>query len=59
MSLWLFMVLVTRPVIAAIPALSLQGAFLVIEVLAVAFRVAAMFVGYSLQNSELGGCDRI
>lgn len=54
MSLWLFVVLVTRPVIAAIPVLSLQGAFLAFEVFALITRSTAVIAGYYLTNTALG-----
>lgn len=53
MSAWLYLVLVTRPIIAAIPALSLQGFFLVFEVLALIVRAASIFVGYWINESAL------
>ncbi|MQT75613.1 MULTISPECIES: lipopolysaccharide biosynthesis protein [Pseudomonas] len=46
MSIWLFLVLITRPIIAAIPALSLQGLFLLFEGTALLVRAAAIMVGY-------------
>ena len=54
MSAWLFVVLTTRPIIAAIPALSLQGLFLVFEVIAVAIRIVAILLGYFWFDSALG-----
>lgn len=54
MSAWLFVVLATRPIIAAIPALSLQGLFLVFEGIAVLIRFAAILIGYFWTGSALG-----
>lgn len=54
MSAWLFVVLVTRPIVAAIPALSLQGLFLAFEILSTLLRIAAIFVGYLWLNTALG-----
>lgn len=53
MSLWLFAMLVTRPVISAIPVLSLQGFFLIFEVVALIVRVSALYVGYLLGDSAI------
>lgn len=54
MSIWLFVVLVTRPIIAAIPALSLQGLFLAFEAIAVLIRVLAILIGYLWMGTALG-----
>ena len=54
MSIWLFVVLITRPIIAAIPALSLQGLFLTFEVIAVLIRVLAILIGYLWMGTALG-----
>ena len=54
MSAWLFVVLATRPIIAAIPALSLQGLFLAFEGIAVLIRFAAILIGYFWTGSALG-----
>ena len=54
MSIWLFVVLVTRPIIAAIPALSLQGLFLAFEAIAVLIRVLAILIGYLWIGTALG-----
>lgn len=54
MSIWLFVVLVTRPIIAAIPALSLQGLFLAFEAIAVLIRVLAILIGYLWVGTALG-----
>lgn len=54
MSIWLFVVLVTRPIIAAIPALSLQGLFLAFEAIAVLIRVLAILIGYLWTGTALG-----
>ncbi len=54
MSLWVFMILVTRPVIAAIPALALQGSFLIFESMALIVKVVAIYVGYQVTGSALG-----
>ncbi|EPJ96490.1 lipopolysaccharide biosynthesis protein [Pseudomonas psychrophila] len=54
MSIWLFVVLATRPIIAAIPALSLQGLFLVFEAIAVLIRIFAILIGYLWTGTALG-----
>ena len=54
MSIWLFVVLVTRPIIAAIPALSLQGLVLAFEAIAVLIRVLAILIGYLWMGTALG-----
>lgn len=53
MSAWLYLVLVTRPIIAAIPALSLQGFFLAFELLALIVRTGSIFAGYWINESAL------
>ncbi|MCF7913574.1 MAG: oligosaccharide flippase family protein [Spirochaetaceae bacterium] len=53
MALWLFFVLITRPVIAAIPVLSLQGVFLFLEFFALILRASAISIGYFLANSAM------
>lgn len=54
MSIWLFVVLVTRPIIAAIPALSLQGLFLGFEAIAVLVRILSILTGYFWIGTALG-----
>lgn len=54
MSAWLLIILITRPIIAAIPVLSLQGLFLGFEVAAVAIRFIAILIGYFWIDSALG-----
>lgn len=54
MSMWLYIVLITRPIIASIPALSLQGLFLLFEALAVFVRAAAILIGYYLFGTAMG-----
>ena len=54
MSVWLFSVLVTRPIISAIPALSLQGLFLVFEALTLIIRMISIIIGYFWIGSALG-----
>lgn len=53
MSVWLLSVLVTRPIVAAIPALGLQREFLIFEVLSIVLRVAGMAVSYYLWSSAV------
>ena len=53
MSIWLFFVLITRPIISAIPALSLQGLFLAFEAASTLVRIAAILIGYYWTNSAL------
>lgn len=54
MSIWLFVILVTRPIIAAIPALSLQGLFLGFEAIAVLVRILSILTGYFWIGTALG-----
>lgn len=54
MSAWLFVILITRPIIAAIPVLSLQGVFLAFEAAAVGIRLIAILIGYFWIGSALG-----
>jgi O-antigen/teichoic acid export membrane protein len=53
LALWLYVSLAARPVIAAIPAMDLQGFFLIHEVLSVAIRIGALFVGFKLFNNDI------
>lgn len=53
MSVWLYFVLISRPVVAAIPVLSLQGFFLIFEIVALAARALAIFFGYQIGGSAL------
>ena len=53
MTIWLLAVLVSRPAIAAIPALNLQREFLIFELIAIVFRVAAFIVSFKLFNSAM------
>lgn len=51
-SLWLFGVFVTRPVIASIPALNMQRVFLIFEIVSVFVRGGSIWLGYVLFNSD-------
>lgn len=53
MSIWLLSFLVSRPVIAAIPALSLQREFLIFEILALLARGVAIVLGYIIFSSAV------
>lgn len=53
MSLWIVTSLAARPVIAVIPALKLQGFFLVYEILFLAIKVGSLLLGFYLFNSHL------
>jgi O-antigen/teichoic acid export membrane protein len=44
-SLWLFMLLASRPAIAAIPVLGLQAQLLMHEVVSIAIRIGAIYLG--------------
>jgi len=54
MSFWFIAILATRPVIAAIPVLNLQGVFLIFEIAALALRAFAIYAGYTITSSALG-----
>lgn len=51
LSVWLLCSLAARPAIAAIPVLNLQRAFLIFEIIAVLFRVAALYIAYVLYST--------
>lgn len=52
MAVWLYFMLITRPVIAAIPVLSIQRFFLIYEIVGVPVRVGALFLGFYLYESS-------
>lgn len=52
-AVWMYFSLVSRPVVALIPVLSLQGAFLFYEVLLVLLNIIALYIGYVYGKSEL------
>lgn len=54
MSLWFIAILASRPVVAAIPVLSLQGTFLIFELVTLGLRAMAIYAGYSIANTALG-----
>ncbi|MCR6651817.1 MAG: oligosaccharide flippase family protein [Cellvibrionaceae bacterium] len=54
MSFWFIAILASRPIIAAIPVLSLQGVFLLFEIGALMLRALAIYAGYTLTSSALG-----
>lgn len=54
MALWFVAILASRPVVAAIPVLSLQGMFLFFEVGTLALRALAIYAGYTLTGTALG-----
>lgn len=53
MSVWLLAVLVTRPIVASIPALDLQREFLLFEIISIALRFASIAVTYYLTSSAV------
>jgi len=53
LAVWFFFGFLNRPNVAAIATLSLQGFFLVYEVMSVALRIAALFVGFGYFGSDL------
>ncbi|MBS9404060.1 oligosaccharide flippase family protein [Halomonas sp. TRM85114] len=53
MAVWLLVVMVSRPIISTIPVLGLQKQFLIFEVLALAIRGAAIFIGYAFFASAI------
>lgn len=46
LALWSFFAFLNRPSVAAIPVLGLQGYFLIYEVVSVALRVFALYIGF-------------
>jgi O-antigen/teichoic acid export membrane protein len=54
MSLWLFSILISRPVISAIPALSLQKSFLIFELGSLFTKILLVFAGYKATNNAIG-----
>lgn len=52
MAVWLYFMLITRPVVAAIPVLSIQRFFLIYEIVGVPVRVGALFLGFYLYESS-------
>lgn len=53
LALWLYMSLIARPAIAAIPAMHLQGFFLIHEVASVLIRICALLVGFKLFDDDI------
>ena len=53
LAIWLYISLAARPAIAAIPAMHLQGFFLVYEVFSVLGRLGSLFIGFKLFNNDL------
>jgi len=54
LSLWLYVSLVARPAIAAIPAMQLQKFLLIYEIFSVCARVAALIIGFQIFNNDIG-----
>lgn len=53
LSLWLFFAFMNRPSVATIPVLSLQGYFLIYEIMSIVLRVLALTVGFFIYNNDL------
>ena len=53
LSLWLFSTLISGASVAAIPALGLQRFLLIREFLSVILRVAALYIGFKMYNSDM------
>jgi O-antigen/teichoic acid export membrane protein len=53
LALWIFATFISRPSVAAIPVLGLQGVLLVYEVISVTLRVATLFGGFLLFESDI------
>lgn len=53
LALWSYFAFLNRPSVAAIPCLGLQRFFLVYEIMSVAFRILAIYIGVEIFNSDL------
>ena len=53
LSIWLFFAFCNRPSVAAIPVLKMQGLHLLINILGIILRVAALLVGFIVFNNPL------
>lgn len=53
MSIWLFFVLISRPVISSIPVFKMQRWFLVYEIFSSFLRVASIYVGFKYFSNAL------
>jgi O-antigen/teichoic acid export membrane protein len=53
LSLWLYAAFLNRPSVAAIATLSLQGLFLVYEVVSVAARLIALYLGLAIYANDI------
>lgn len=53
LALWLFSSFMNRPAVSAMPALKLQGILLTHEIASVALRVASLYAGFFLMNSDI------
>ena len=51
LAVWLFIVFLNRPIVAAIPVLRMQGVFLIYEIISILSRGAALYVGSALFQS--------
>ncbi len=54
LAIWFFFELINRPVVSAIPVIRLQGVFLIYEILSVLLRVAALYIGFVVLQSDVG-----
>ncbi len=53
MTIWFYFMLITRPVISAIPVLSIQRFFLFYEIIGVPVRFGALLVGFYIYSSSI------
>ncbi len=53
LALWLFISLTARPTIAALPALKLQGLFLIYEIVGASMRLSALVIGFKLYDDAI------
>lgn len=53
LALWMFSAVISRPSVVSIPVLSLQGLFLIFEILSISIRFAALLVGFYVFKSDI------
>ncbi|MBE0410268.1 MAG: oligosaccharide flippase family protein [Anaerolineales bacterium] len=52
LAIWLYFAFLNRPCVAAIPVLSIQGFFLLYEIVGVVFRVVAIYIGFFVYSND-------
>jgi O-antigen/teichoic acid export membrane protein len=52
LALWLFFAFINKPVISSIPALRMQGFLLIYEIVSVCLRLAALYLGFAILESD-------